>query len=131
MERADEKTGMVTPPYIYRARIVSVYDGDTVTVDIDVGFGVWLHKQKLRLFGINAPEVRGEEREAGIESRDALRAMLPVGRSVVIATKRDKKGKYGRWLAEVYYASPTNPNGPMMSATEALVQRGLAKRAIY
>jgi micrococcal nuclease len=127
----DSATGVVTPPYIYRALCVSVYDGDTITVDVDLGFGVWMHGQKLRLFGINAPEVRGDEREAGLESRDALRAMLPAGKPIVIATKRDRKGKYGRWLAEVFYMTNTNPEGPMNSVTETLVVRGFAKRASY
>jgi micrococcal nuclease len=131
MNEVDKKTGVVTPSYIYRAVTVSVYDGDTITADVDLGLGVWVHGQKLRLYGINAPEVRGEERVEGLASRDALRAMLPTGKSIVIATKRDKKGKYGRWLAEVYYTTYQNPGGPMMSANEALVKRGLAKRATY
>lgn len=125
--------GIITPPYIYRAQVVSVYDGDTITVNIDLGFGVWLYKQKIRLYGINTPEVRGEEREEGLVSRDALRAMLPTGKDIVLETKRDKKGKYGRWLAEVYYTSTTyaNPAGPMVSANDSLVSRGLAVRALY
>ena len=130
MAEADERL-MMAPAYTYRAEIVSVYDGDTITVDIDVGFGVWLHGQKIRLYGINAPEVRGDEREAGIRSRDALRQMLPPGRSVVIATRRDKKGKYGRWLGEVYCTIATTPGGPLICANEALVRRGHAKRAEY
>ena len=52
-------------PYIYKAEVVSVYDGDTITVDIDLGFNVVLRKQKIRLGGINTPEIRGEEREEG------------------------------------------------------------------
>ena len=47
----------------YRAHIIKVYDGDTVTADIDLGFNVILKKQKLRLIGIDAPEIRGAERE--------------------------------------------------------------------
>ena len=57
----------------YRAYVRKVYDGDTVTVDIDLGFDIILHKQKIRLLRINAPEVRGIERELGLKSRDALR----------------------------------------------------------
>lgn len=129
--KTDELTGMVTPDYIYRAVTVSVYDGDTITIDVDLGFGVWLKKQKIRLAGINTPELRGDEREEGLVARDALRAMLPSGKSVVIATKRDKKGKYGRWIAEVYFTTYANPDGPMMCANEALVARGFAKRAVY
>ena len=52
--------------YEYCAKVVSVYDGDTITVDIDLGFGIVLKKQKLRLLGINTPEVRGAEKILGI-----------------------------------------------------------------
>ena len=48
--------------YYYRARVKSVYDGDTCTVDIDLGLRVWLKGEKLRLYGINASELRGSER---------------------------------------------------------------------
>ena len=49
----------------YRAFVRKIYDGDTITVDIDLGFDIILHKQKIRLLRINAPEVRGEQREEG------------------------------------------------------------------
>ncbi|NIB44855.1 thermonuclease family protein [Pseudomaricurvus alkylphenolicus] len=86
--------------YTYSATVTGVYDGDTVTVDIDLGLGVWLRGQKIRLFGINAPEVRGKSRSAGIDARDWLRSEI-LGQSVVLNTIKDKTGKYGRWLAVV------------------------------
>lgn len=86
--------------YEYKAFITAVYDGDTVTANIDLGCNVWLHGEKLRLFGIDAPEVRGEEREEGLKSRDWLRSVI-LNREVVVKTKKDKKGKYGRYLAEI------------------------------
>ena len=121
----------IKPSYVYRALCVSVYDGDTITVDVDLGFGVWMKKQKLRLYGINAPEVRGAEKEEGKISRDAVRAMIPDGCDLVVETKRDKKGKYGRWLANIYCKSKTNPDGPLVCVNDALVRRGLAKKALY
>ena len=87
--------------YEYKAFVRKVYDGDTVTVDIDLGFGVVLKSQKIRLLEINAPEVRGEQRPLGIKSRDALREKIG-NKWVIIKTKKDKKGKYGRWLANIY-----------------------------
>lgn len=54
------------------------------------------------MYGINAPEMRGDEREQGLISRDALRAKIPAGVEVIIKTVQDKKGKYGRYLAEIY-----------------------------
>ncbi len=49
--------------YNYKAVVKSVYDGDTCTVDIDLGLGTWVHGEKLRLYRINAPEVRGFSQE--------------------------------------------------------------------
>ena len=58
--------------YTYNARCTSVYDGDSITVDIDLGFNHWMLNQKIRLFGINTPEVRGAERPSGLIARDRL-----------------------------------------------------------
>jgi len=88
--------------YEYRAYVRKVYDGDTITVDIDLGFDVVLRSQKIRLSGINTPEVRGAQREAGLKSRDALRDKIS-NRWVIVKTKQDKKGKYGRWLGEIWF----------------------------
>ena len=87
--------------YEYRAYVEKVYDGDTITVDIDLGFDVVLHGQKIRLLRINAPEVRGEQRPSGIKTRDALRERI-LNKWIKIRTQKDKKGKYGRWLGEIW-----------------------------
>ncbi len=87
--------------YEYQATVTKVYDGDTITVDFDLGFGIILKKQKIRLLGINTPEVRGAEKADGIISRDALRQRI-LDKQVIIKTSKDKKGKYGRWLGEVF-----------------------------
>ena len=49
--------------YEYKCKIVKVIDGDTVDVDIDLGFGVWLHKERIRLYGIDTPESRTRDLE--------------------------------------------------------------------
>lgn len=87
--------------YAYSAIITEVYDGDTVTADVDLGFKTWRRGEKLRLVGIDAPEVRGEERLEGLKSRDALRERI-LGKNVIICTIKDKTGKFGRYLAEIY-----------------------------
>ena len=86
--------------YQYKATVTKVYDGDTITVDIDLGLKVWLRGETIRLFGINAPEVRGEERAKGLEARDYLRELI-LGKEITIVTFKDKKGKYGRWIGKV------------------------------
>jgi len=91
------KTGL----YTYNAIIESVYDGDTVTASIDLGMGVWKRGEKLRLAHIDAPEVKGLTREQGLVSRDWLRGEVQ-GKQVIIKTIKDKKGKYGRYLAELW-----------------------------
>jgi micrococcal nuclease len=50
--------------YTYKAKVLSVYDGDSLRLDIDLGFKVVMQNQRVRLLGIDTPEVRGEEREA-------------------------------------------------------------------
>lgn len=87
--------------YAYSAIVTEVYDGDTITADVDLGFKTWRHGEKLRLFGIDAPEVRGEERPEGLKSRDALRERI-LNKDVIICTIKDKTGKFGRYLAEIY-----------------------------
>lgn len=108
--------------YIYKAKITSVYDGDTVTADIDLGFHIWAHGEKLRLHRINTPEVRGVERPQGLVSRDWLRKKI-LGKDVLIRTIKDKKGKYGRYLAEIFLDG-TNIN-------DQLVKEGLAEYKDY
>ena len=87
--------------YTYKARCASVYDGDSITVDIDLGFNHWMLKQKIRLFGINTPEVRGSDRLGGLIARDRLRELIE-GRDIILASHRDRAGKYGRWLGTIY-----------------------------
>tara|TARA_A100001515_G_scaffold144015_1_gene146801 strand:- start:2304 stop:2627 length:324 start_codon:yes stop_codon:yes gene_type:complete len=88
--------------YEYSATVVKVYDGDTITVDIDLGFGIVLRKQKIRLYGVNTPEVRGEEKELGKKVRDLLREKI-LGETIIVKTIKDKKGKYGRWLGTIFH----------------------------
>jgi len=108
--------------YIYAGIVRSVYDGDTITVDIDLGFNVWLRAEKVRLARINSPEIRGVEKESGEKARDWLRQAIG-GEKVVIKTHKDQKGKYGRWIADVIH------NGSCIN--DVLVAKGLAKYQSY
>ena len=87
--------------YCYKAIVKSVYDGDTCTVDIDLGLKTWVHGEKIRLSRINAPELRGEERPKGLAARDFLRNLID-GKEVVLQTIEDREGKYGRYLGEIW-----------------------------
>lgn len=94
--------------YEYEGRIVRVIDGDTVMVDISLGFNLWRHQEILRLAGINAPEVNTS---AGRAAAVFLRKLLPEGATVTVVTKKDKKEKYGRYLASI------SINGENVSST--------------
>lgn len=85
--------------YTYKAKIIAVYDGDTVTALVDLGF---LHTQemKLRLYGIDTPEMRGTEKVEGKKVRDIVREMI-LDKEVTIRSYKDKQGKYGRYLATI------------------------------
>lgn len=94
--------------YNYKAKIIDVYDGDTVTAIVDLGF---LHSQemKLRLYGIDTPELRGAEKVEGKKVRDIVREMI-LDKEVVIQTYKDKQGKYGRYLADIVLEDGLNLN---------------------
>lgn len=87
--------------YAYKSIVTDVYDGDTITVDVDLGFKMWIRGEKLRLVGIDAPDLRGVERAEGLVARDALRSRI-LNKEILICTERDKTGKYGRYLATLY-----------------------------
>ena len=110
------------PEFKYRATVISVYDGDTVTLDVDCGFHTHRH-ERFRLNRINTPELTGPERPAGIAARDYLRVMLPEGAQVEIQTFKDKQEKYGRYLAEI-----VTPQG---NISDLLVHAGFAKYHSY
>jgi len=94
--------------YEYKCKILRVVDGDTVDVDIDLGFGVWMHKERVRMMGIDTPESRTRdkvEKAFGIASKDRLKELLPIGSIQVLKTEIDrsgeaKKGKFGRILGD-------------------------------
>jgi len=85
----------------YNATVTSVFDGDTITVDIDLGFGLIFSNQKIRLLGINAPEINSDKKEKAIEVRDWLRDKL-LNQQIRLQTVKDRKEKYGRYLGIVY-----------------------------
>jgi len=87
----------------YNCTIIKVIDGDTVDVDIDLGFGVWLKKQRIRLYGIDTPESRTrdlEEKKYGLVAKAFVEAHLPLGSTRTLTTVQDKTGKYGRILGK-------------------------------
>jgi len=105
--------------YEYKAKLLKVIDGDTIDVMIDLGFDTWI-KTRLRLYGINAPESRTRdkaEKELGLKAKEEVREYLTKDLTLIVK----EKGKYGRYLAEVY------PSNKKMSINDHLLKLGLAK----
>ena len=88
--------------YVYGAKLVRVVDGDTVVLDVDLGFGTWLHNQHCRLLGINAPETHTETREAGEAATAWLRELLADTEEILIRSHLDKKDSFRRLLIELW-----------------------------
>lgn len=101
--------------YEYKATILKVIDGDTVDVAIDLGLRIFT-QQRIRLYGINAPEMRTPE---GPAAKKRLAELLPIGAEVVLRTRKDKLEKYGRYLGIFIDADGHEVN-------QRMVQEGLA-----
>ncbi len=84
--------------YCYKNIIITkIYDGDSITVNINLGLDIYLNNVKIRLYGINASELRGEEKNEGKEAKELLEYYLK-NNEICIYTIKDKKDKYGRLL---------------------------------
>lgn len=108
--------------YHYKAKVTEVYDGDTITVEIDLGLHTYLKDEKVRFNRINAPELRGPEKEEGIKSRDFLREQI-LGKDIVLETLKDKSGKYGRYLGEIHLKVSEDK---YININDLLVEKGFA-----
>lgn len=102
--------------YIRKATVVRVIDGDTAVFNVDLGCDTTL-TMTCRFNGINAPET---STEAGKVSKTWLQGILPPGTPVTVQTVKDKKEKYGRYLADVYIPGSIN------SLNEDMIKQGLA-----
>lgn len=87
--------------YEYKCKILRVIDGDTADVDIDLGFGVWMKKQRIRFAGVDTPESRTRdlvEKKYGLAAKAYVQSYLPKGSVQTLVTQKDGKGKFGRIL---------------------------------
>jgi len=110
--------------YEYSARIRRVVDGDTVDVDIDLGFGVILSNQRIRLYGIDTPESRTRdpiEKVFGKMAGSFLKDKL--GERCTLRTRMDGKGKFGRILGE-FITGDSEDEG--MTVNEIMIRDNLA-----
>ena len=92
--------------YEYRCKVLKVIDGDTVDIDIDLGFGTWIRNERVRIMGIDTPESRTSndiEKKFGLAAKTRLQELL--GETAILKTQvskkgEDMKGKFGRILGD-------------------------------
>jgi len=109
--------------YIYRANVVDIHDADGITVDVDLGFYIWLHKREFKLYGIKAPDVTGMKKAEGEKARDFLKSKI-LGKQVILKPiknpkKEEKKERNGEFLAIVWLDG--------ININELLIKEGYAK----
>jgi micrococcal nuclease len=107
--------------YEYRARVLRIVDGDTVDVDIDLGFGMWIHKERVRIMGIDTPESRttdAVEKAFGQAAKARLQEIL--GETTTLRTQKPNKNddKFGRILGDFVVGDKT--------ASQILIEEGHA-----
>jgi micrococcal nuclease len=104
--------------YEYAAKLVGVHDGDTITVDVDLGFDLHYVGLALRLYGLNAPELATA---AGKVARQFTVDWLASRPALTIRTVKDKREKFGRMLATVIDpATGTSLNRALIDAGQAV-----------
>lgn len=121
--------------YIYRAKINKVVDGDTVEIDLDLGFNIVLVNQKVRMAGIDTPESRTantEEKARGMISKKKLAEKLPVGSWQRIQTMRadSNDDKFGRILGVFILEDGTSLNQWMIDNNYAVLYQGENKELV-
>jgi len=128
--------------YQYNAIIRKVVDGDTIEIDIDLGLSIWVHNEKIRLYGIDTPEVYGVKKgsaewERGNQASEFVKQHLKEKDEVIIDTIKDKKEKYGRYLALIFIQidqsiltglTDIRNIGDFYCLNDILISKGLAKK---
>ena len=91
----------MSDPYVFQATVLKIIDGDTIDVDVDLGWDISVVNQRIRLFGIDCPESRTrdlEEKKYGLLAKEFVQEFLPIGSEDLLRTL--EKGKYGRYLGD-------------------------------
>ena len=105
--------------YEYKVANIEVVDGDTVDVDIDLGFGIWMRNQRIRLYGIDAPESRTKdkiEKVFGLAAKKRLEEILSMSDDIVLRSVKDIRGKFGRILGDFVVYDLAGTSGDLLCA---------------
>ena len=109
----------------YNCNIVRVVDGDTVDVDIDLGFGIWVRNERIRLFGIDTPESRTRDLREKFYGKYAAEYLSgKLGESSTLRTHKDRAGKFGRILGE--FIVYDNYSDSFMSVKDMMIRDFIA-----
>ena len=117
--------------YEYNCKIVRVIDGDSIILDIDLGFSHWIHGESIRLYGVDCPECRSrdkEEKAAGLLAKEFVEDTLHVGGTYMLQTK--EKGKFGRFLGVIFIQGSASINAALISENLAVPYTGQSKKEI-
>jgi micrococcal nuclease len=111
----------------YDVVLLKCVDGDTVDVDIDLGFGVWLKDERVRIMGIDTPESRTSdkvEKVFGLAAKNRLKQLLAEGGNLITTENKngeDMKGKFGRILGDFYVE---RYEGEREKVTDIMIEEG-------
>ncbi len=117
--------------YEYKCKIVRVVDGDTVDVDVDLGWSTFRCGERIRLYGVDTPECRtrdAQEKQAGLAAKDYVTRRLQLGRTYTLTTK--EKGKFGRYLGVILLEDGTSINAALVEENLAVAYHGQNKSDI-
>ena len=117
--------------YEYECTIRRVVDGDTVDVDVDLGFGTWRCSERIRLYGVDTPECRtrdAQEKAAGLLAKKFVQDALHVGGTYMLQTK--EKGKFGRFLGVIFIQGSASINAALISENLAVPYTGQSKKEV-
>ena len=115
--------------YQYKCKIIKVLDGDTVDIDLDLGFKIILANQRVRMAGVDTPESRttiAEEKIRGVLSKKKLAEKLPVGSWQIIETQKPDSNddKFGRILGVFILEDGTRVNDWLIQNNYAVPYKG-------
>ena len=120
-------------PFCYNATVVRIVDGDTIRLDIDLGFDIVLKNQSVRLYKVDTPECRTrdlKEKAAGLLAKEVVQNLIAVGERVFIRTKLDTKGKFGRLLGTIITTDNININEHLIDNNYAVEYYGQSKTEV-
>ena len=118
--------------YTYSAQVTKIIDGDTIEIDLDLGFGVWYRNQRVRLNGIDTPESRTkdiDEKIRGELSKSKLKELVE-NKNVKITTAIDPDDKFGRILGNIETKDGINVNEWLITNNYAVAYKGQNKELV-